>query len=389
MQRLEITEKDPSMNKVDFYRHGLGQEEAEAVKDVLDTLFLTTGPVCARLENALVDYLNAGHAVSVSTGTAALELALKALDIGDGDEVITTPMTFIATSNACLYVGAKPVFVDVEPDTGNLDAALVEAAITPRTKALLPVHLYGAMCDVRALRDICDRHGLKLISDCAHALESKRDGLGSADLVDAACYSFYATKNLSCGEGGAIVTPHAEVAERLKSLRTHGMSKGAADRYSGSYQHWDMIELGRKANLPDLLAALLLPQIPKLDGLLARREAIANRYEKSFSAMPEVDFPKVPEGSVSGRHLFTIWVPRRDEFIQGLQERGIGVAVNYRAVHLLSYYQKSFGFKPGDFPNAEYIGDRTISLPMYPGLSDREVEQVIQAVSDTARSMGA
>ena len=253
---------------------------------------------------------------------------------------------------------------------------------------MLPVHLYGAMCDLKTLRAICDEHGLKLIADCAHALESKRDGLGSADFVDAACYSFYATKNLSCGEGGAVATSHQEMAERLKVLRTHGMSKGAADRYAGLYQHWDMIELGRKANLPDLLAALLLPQIPKLDQLLARREAIARRYEKAFSAMQGVDFPQVPEGAKSGRHLFTIWVQRRDQFIKGLQERGIGVAVNYRAVHLLSYYRQRFGFKPGDFPNAERIGDSTISLPMYPGLSDAEVERVIQAVGEVAQALG-
>jgi UDP-4-amino-4-deoxy-L-arabinose-oxoglutarate aminotransferase len=376
------------IEKVDFYQHSLGQDEAKALEDVLDSLFLTTGPVCARFEQALAAYLGASHVVSVATGTAALEMALKALDIGPGDQVITTPMTFIATCNACLYVGAKPVFVDVEPETGNLDAGLVEAAIKPQTKAVMPVHLYGAMCDMRSLREICDHHGLKLIADCAHALESKREGLGSADLADASCYSFYATKNLSCGEGGAVATPHGDVAERLKSLRNHGMSKGAAERYSGSYQHWDMVELGRKANLPDLLAALLLPQFPKLDERLTRREAIAQRYEQAFSAMAGVGFPRVPEGAVSGRHLFTIWVKRRDDFIQALQQRGIGVAVNYRAVHLLSYYKRRFGFNPGDFPVTERIGDSTISLPMYPGLSDQELEQVIQAVGETAKELG-
>ncbi len=377
-----------SKDKVDFYRHGLGPEEVAAFEEVLGSLFLTTGPVCARLEQTLAAYLGAPHAVAVATGTAALELALKALGVGPGDEVITTPMTFIATANACLYLGATPRFVDVEPATGNLDPALVEAAITSRSKALLPVHLYGAMCDIRSLRAICDRHRLKLVADCAHALESRRDGLGSADLVDAACYSFYATKNLSCGEGGAVVTPHAEVAERLKVLRMHGMSKGAADRYAGGYQHWDMVELGRKANLPDLLAALLLPQFPKLAERLARREAIARRYEEAFGAMAGVDFPRVPEGAVSARHLFTIWVERRDQFLQGLQARGIGVAVNYRAVHLLTYYRRRFGFRPGDFPVAERIGERTISLPMYPGLTDAEVERVIQAVGDTAKELG-
>jgi len=373
--------------KIDFYRHSLGREEAEAFEKVLDSLFLTTGGVCARFEKDLAAYLGARQAVTVSTGTAALELALKALGVGPGDEVITTPMTFIATANACLYVGAKPVFVDVEPETGNLDAGRVEAAITPRTKAVLPVHLYGVMCDMRALRGICDAHGLKLIADCAHALEARRDGLRSADLADAACYSFYATKNLTCGEGGAVACPGEEIAERLKILRNHGMSKGAADRYSGAFQHWDMVELGRKANLPDLLAALLLPQLPKLAERLARREAICRRYEEAFSAMAGVDFPRAPQGATSGRHLFTIWVNERDRFLAALQARGVGVAVNYRAVHLLDYYRRTLGHRPGDFPAAERIGDSTITLPLYPGLSDREVEQVIEAVGSAAAEL--
>lgn len=371
-------------HKIEFYRHHLGQAEARAVAEVIDSLFLTTGPVCARLEQALAEYLGAASVAAVASGTAGLILALRALDIGEGQEVITTPMTFIATANACLEVGAVPVLVDVEPATGNLDAGQVAGAINERTAAILPVHLYGALCDMRALRALADTYGLKLIADCAHAVEARRDGYGSADLVEAAVYSFYATKNLSCGEGGAVACADPEVAQRVRRLRQHGMSKEAADRYHGKYQHYDMAELGLKANLPDILAALVLPQLAGLDQRLARREAICQRYEQAFAGLDGVDFPRVPDGAVSGRHLFTIWVDRRDEFLARLQELGIGVAVNYRPLHLMTYYRQRLGFQPGDFPVAERIGAATISLPLYPSLTDDEVARVIAAVTRVA-----
>ncbi|MBI5522010.1 MAG: DegT/DnrJ/EryC1/StrS aminotransferase family protein [Desulfarculus sp.] len=372
------------MDKVDFFRHGLGPEEKAACLEVLEGLFITTGGACARFEQEFASYLGAAKAVTVSTGTAALELALMALNIGPGDEVITTPMTFIATANVCLELGATPVLVDVEPLTGNLDAGRVEAAVTPRSKAILPVHLYGTMCDMRALRDIADRHGLKIVSDCAHAIESRRDGLGSAGLAEAACYSFYATKNITCAEGGAVAVGDPALAERLKCLRMHGMSKGAADRYVGGFQHWDMLELGRKANLPDLLAAMLSPQLKRIEQMWARRQEVCRRYEEAFAALPGVDFPRVPEGAKSARHLFTIWVKERDRFLSELQARGIGVSVNYRAIHLLSYYRQRFGYKPGDFPVAERIGDSTLTLPLFPGITEAEVDRVIEAVSEVA-----
>ncbi|CAO0823574.1 Spore coat polysaccharide biosynthesis protein SpsC [Desulfarculales bacterium] len=378
-----------TQNRVNFFRHSLGSEEKEACLSILEGLFITTGGACARFEEEYAAYLGVAKTVTVATGTAALELALMALDIGPGDEIITTPMTFIATANVCLELGATPVLVDVEPLTGNLDAALVEAAVTPRSKAIMPVHLYGAMCDMRALKAIAERHGLKIVSDCAHAIESRRDGLGSADLADLACYSFYATKNITCAEGGAVAVADPVLAERLKSLRMHGMSKGAADRYAGAFQHWDMLELGRKANLPDVLAAMLSPQLKRIEQMWQRREEVCRRYEEAFSKLPGVDFPRVPEGSKSARHLFTIWVDQRDRFLNKLQTRGIGVSVNYRAIHLLSYYRQRFGYKPGDFPVAERIGDSTITLPLFPGITDQEVARVIEAVEEVAGGVPA
>ena len=374
------------MSRVEFYRHALTEEDIAAVTDTLRGVFLTTGPRAALFEQEFAKFLGVEHAVSVSSCTSALYLSLLALDIGPGDEVITTPMTFIATANAILHAGATPVFVDVEPDTGNIDARQVERAITSRTRAIIPVHLYGLMADVQDLDDICRRHNLALIEDAAHATEAVRDGFRPGQLGQTACFSFYATKNLTCGEGGAIATNDSALADRVKRLRSHGMSKEAAGRYTGRYQHWDMLELGYKANLSDINAALLVGQLPRLNAQLERREAIAQRYEAAFLDLPGIGFPIIREHATSARHLFTIWVApeRRDECLWQLQENGIGVAVNYRAVHLLSYYSTQFGYQRGQFPHAESIGDRTLTLPLYPGMTDADVNQVIAAVQGVA-----
>jgi dTDP-4-amino-4,6-dideoxygalactose transaminase len=377
------------MARVEFYRHALTEEDIAAVADTLRSVFLTTGPRAALFEQEFAKYLGVAHAAAVSSCTSALYLCLRALNIGPGDEVITTPMTFIATANAILHAGATPVFVDVEPDTGNLDASAVKRAITSRTRAIIPVHLYGLMADVRSIDELCRRHNLMMIEDAAHATEAVRDGLRPGQLGHAACFSFYATKNLTCGEGGAIATNDAALADSVRRLRSHGMSKEAAGRYTGRYQHWDMLTLGYKANLSDIQAALLVGQLGRLDAQLVRRESIAARYEAAFSQVPGISFPIVRPGATSARHLFTIWTRprRRDEFLAQLQEKGIGVAVNYRAVHLLSFYREQFGFAPGAFPNAERIGDSTITLPLYPGMTGEEVDQVIGAVTEVAAEL--
>jgi UDP-4-amino-4-deoxy-L-arabinose-oxoglutarate aminotransferase len=374
------------MSKVEFYRHSLAEEDIQAVADVLRTVFLTTGPQTSTFETAFAEYLGVSNVVALSSCTSALFLSLHALGIDPGDEVITTPMTFIATANTILHSGATPVFVDVEPATGNIDARNISAAITPRTRAILPVHLYGAMADMRCIMEIARAHSLEVVEDAAHAVEPVRDGARPGQLGRTACFSFYATKNMTCGEGGAVATNDSDLAERLKRLRSHGMSKSAAERYTGRYQHWDMLELGFKANLPDILSALLIRQIPRLDAQLARREAIARQYESAFLDLDGLDFPRVPQGARSARHLFTVWVPprHRDDTLAFLQQRGIGVAVNYRAVHLLTYYRERFGYKPGDFPIAEQIGDRTVTLPLYPGMTDAAVQSVIDAVREAA-----
>lgn len=367
---------------VDFYRHSLGEEEKAATAAVLDSLFLTTGQRTYEFEAAFAGLLGLPAVVATVHCTAALHLAMLAAGVGAGDEVITTPMTFLSSANAVLYAGATPVFADVEPTTGNVDPAAVEAAVTPRTKAIVAVDLYGLPADHVALRRVADRHGLVLVEDAAHCVEGRRDGHGPGQLADYACFSFYATKNLTCGEGGAVSARDPEKKALLRQLGTHGMTRNAADRYAGRYQHWDMDRLGWKYNLPDVLAAMLLPQLPKLPGRHARREAICRRYEEAFRRVEGVDFPVVPEGAVSARHLFTIWVDpgRRDDVLAGIQRRGVGVAVNYRAVHLTAYYRERFGFARGSFPLAESIGDRTITLPLWPAMTDAQVDEVVEAV---------
>lgn len=363
--------------KIEFYRHSLKQSDIDNVCNTLKSIFLTTGPVTSEFEKRFCEYTGMKHTVALNSCTAALHLALLALDIGPGDEVITTPMTFIATATAIMHTGATPVFVDVESKTGLMDANLVEQAITAKTKAILPVHLYGTMVDMKELRTIADRHRLKIVEDCAHCIEGERDGFRPGQLGDAACYSFYATKSLTCGEGGALCTNDVGMAEKVNILKLHGMSKDAASRYSGKYKHWDMILEGWKYNISDILSALLVDQIARLDGNLCCRETVCTRYDIGFSGHSGIALPQIH--GKSARHLYTIWVDatRRDDILHAFYDHGIGVAVNYRAIHILTFFRERFGFAPDDFPIALDIGKRTISLPLYPGLLDDEVETVI------------
>ena len=367
---------------VDFYRHSLGEEEKAAVRAVLDSLFLTTGQKAYAFEKAFEEYLGVPAVVCTAHATASLHLSMLAAGVGPLNEVVTTPMTFLSSANAVLYAGGTPAFVDVDPATANIDVGAAAAAITPRTKAIVAVDLYGLMADMVALRAIADRHGLALVEDAAHCVEGRRDGFGPGQLADYGCFSFYATKNLTCGEGGAITARDGAKKNVLRQLGSHGMSKNAADRYAGKYQHWDMERLGYKYNLSDVNAALLLPQLPKLAERLRRREEICRLYEAAFRETPGVSFPIVPPGMTSGRHIFTIWVDpaRRDAVLAGIQARGVGVAVNYRAVHLTKYYRERFGFRRGMFPAAERIGDSTITIPLWPAMTDAQVDEVIAAV---------
>lgn len=373
--------------KVEFFKHNIGPEEKQKVLECLDGIFITTGSYVKEFEKEFAEYLNLKYAVGLTSCTAALHLSLLALGIGPGDEVITTPMTFIATATSVIHTGAKPIFVDVDPDTALLDTDKVEAAITERTKAIIPVHLYGQMCDMKKLRKIADAYNLKIIEDAAHCIEAKRDGIGPGQVGDIACFSFYATKNITSGEGGAVATNEKDLAEKIMLLRQHGMSKEAADRYSGNYQHWDMIECGWKYNMDNIQACLLIPQLRKIDEYWKKRRDIYTRYIEGLKGVPGIDYPKLADDSKSAFHLFTIWVNKdeRDRVLQGLGNQGVGVTVNYRAIHLLKYFREKYGYNREMFPVAENIGDSTISLPLFTKMSDDEINYVLQVIKEMAR----
>jgi len=389
-----------SGGKVEFYRHQLGEEEAGSWRRVLDTLFLTLGPQVAEFEDELGRFLvrrRAGatppHVVGTSSCSMGMLLALRALDLAPGDEVITTPMTFAATTNAILHLGARPKLVDVEPTTGLIDPAAVRAAVGQRTVGILPVHLYGQLADMRALRAVADQHNLFIVEDSAHGVEIERDGVRPGELGDAAVFSFYATKNLTSGDGGAVATKDAGVADRLRRLRNHGVSKAATERHGALYQHWDLVELGYKANLTDLDAALLRPQLSHVEEKRARREQVARRYESLLrERVPDMQTPPptvrgvpwlIERRGTSSHHLFTMhaWPGERDAMLSKLGAAGIGTAVNYRAIHELTYLVEVLGLPRGALPVAEEMGDRTISLPMYPTLSEVDQDRVVDAVA--------
>jgi UDP-4-amino-4-deoxy-L-arabinose-oxoglutarate aminotransferase len=398
-----------SDRKVEFYRHQLGEEEASSWRRVLETLFLTLGPQVAAFEEELGRFLVRGrepdaqppHVVGTSCCSLGLLLALRALDVGPGDEVITTPMTFASTTNAILHLGARPKLVDVEPATGLVDPAAVRAAIGEHTVGILPVHLYGQLADMRALRAIADQHGLFIVEDSAHGIEIEREGVRPGDLAEAAVFSFYATKNVTSGDGGAVATRDARIAERLRRLRNHGVSKAATERHGGLYQHWDLVELGYKANLTDLDAALLRPQLAHVEEKRSRREGVVRRYESLLrERIPDMTAPPptvrgvpwlVERRGTSSHHLFTIhtWPGERDAILSKLGAAGIGTAVNYRAIHGLTYLVEKLAVPRGALPVAEEIGDRTISLPMYPTLPEQDQDRVVDALEAAWRELAS
>lgn len=368
---------------IPFYQHDLGRPELDAIAEVLAGPILTTGDTVARFESEFAAYFGRKHALGLTSCTGAMHMSLLALGVGTGDEVITTPMTFIATATAIIEAGAKPVFVDVEPDTGNIDASKIEAAITERTRAILPVHLYGQMCDMKAIRKIADQHKLHVIEDCAHCVEGERDGIKPGQLSDTACFSFYATKNLTCGEGGALVTDRDDLIEKLRLLRLHGMTKMAADRQREGYKHWDMVLLGWKYNMDNIQAAMLLPQMKRIREKSAMRQKLAGLYEELLSKISGVKLLAVRERTLHARHLFPVLVDAsvRDNLIAELNKIGVNVMVNYRAIHLLSYFATELGYKEGDFPVAEAMGNTIISLPFYPTMPEESASIVAESIA--------
>jgi len=379
--------------KVEFYRHQLGEEELNGVKEVLGSLFLTTGPKTREFEQSFAAYLGVDGCLGVTSWTMGNFITLKALDIGPGDKVLTTPLTYVATANTILHVGAEPVFADVDPITGNLDPEAARKALTANkgVKAMIVVHLYGQMADMKALSELAKEFGVFLIEDCAHCVEGVRDGVRPGQLSDAAAFSFYATKNMTCAEGGAIVTNNQSLLERIRPLRLHGVDTYAMDqRKDGIYRHWDMTELGYKCNMHDLSAALLLPQLARIEETRKSRERLCKRYDKLLQGLDSIEIIPEIEGSTHACHLYTIRVDpgKRDRMLTELSLRGVGVGVNFRVVHLMAYYVERFGFEEGIFPMAERIGASTISLPLYPALREEEQEYVVGTIKSILSEIG-
>ena len=369
--------------QVPFYRHYLFPENAQLVAKVLETPFLTSGPIGKEVEAQLCEYFGTKHAKLVNSWTNGAVATLLAMDIGPGDEVIVPAMTFISTANVVELVGAKPVFIDCDPDTLLITPELIKGAITKKTKAIIPVHMYGQMCDVKAIKDMLPKdQRIFIIEDCAHTFEAKFNGERPGKYSDAAIFSFYATKNVTCGEGGAIITNDSNLFERIIQAVLHGMSAGAADRFkAGQYKHWGMEHLGTKANLPDLLACFLPEQIRTVDSRLKERETIAQRYESALKNT-KIRCPRKLENIVHSRHLFPIHVgsQNRDKVLLTLGESNIGATVNYRAVHSMSYYSKKYGYQENDFPTSFSWGNGTLSIPLFPGMTTAEQDYVIDVL---------
>jgi dTDP-4-amino-4,6-dideoxygalactose transaminase len=378
-----------------FHQAAIGEEEVSAVLEVLRSGWLTTGPRVKEFETAFAHYVGAEHALALSSCTAALHLALSVIGLQEGDEVILPTMTFAASGNVVLYHRARPVLVDCQPESFHIDPNQIESAITSRTKAIMPVHYAGSPCEMDSISAIARRHGLKIIEDAAHALPSHYKGRMVGGLGDITCFSFYATKTLTTGEGGMATTQNPEYAERMRILSLHGISRDSWKRYTaeGSWRY-DILEAGYKYNMTDLQAALGLAQLSKCDNLCARRASIAGHYGRGLASLNAFQPLALPSESQHAWHLYVIQVKpsvlriSRDRVIEELKLRQIGTSVHFIPLHLHPLYQQ-LGYFSGQFPNAESHFGRAISLPIFPDMTVDEVNRVIEALSEIEQRFAA
>jgi dTDP-4-amino-4,6-dideoxygalactose transaminase len=372
-----------------FCQADIGEEEIAEVVDTLRSGWLTTGPKTREFEERFSQYVDSKFAIAVNSCTAGLHLALNAAGITEGDEVITTPLTFCSTVNVILFQRATPVLADIRLDDYDIDPAEVERRITPRTKAILPVHYGGQPCRMDELMDIARRHNLLVIEDAAHAVGAKYRGQPVGSIGDATAFSFYVIKNLTTGEGGMVTTNNPELAEKVRILRLHGMSHDAWKRYDarGSW-YYEVQMLGFKYNMSDIQAALGLHQLARLESFTERRAQIVAEYGRRFAALPELTLPQARPEVRHAWHLYPIRVDGerltigRDQFIEEMKERGIGTSVHFIPIHYHPYYQQTLGLKPGDFPNTDKLFAGLLSLPLFPRMTDADVERVANAVEE-------
>jgi dTDP-4-amino-4,6-dideoxygalactose transaminase len=368
-----------------FHRPSLGEAEEQAVLDVLRSGWLTTGARTKALEKRFAAYRGCTRAVGTNSCTAALHLALVALGVGAGDEVITTPITFASTANVIVHTGARPVFCDVQPDTLNMDPDAMAAALTPRTKAIIAVHLAGHPCDMDEVLNLAGSQGVPVIEDAAHAVEADYRGRPTGSLGAAAAFSFYATKNITSGEGGMLTTNDDALADQAAMLALHGISRDAWKRYGDEgYRHWDIIAPGYKYNMFDIQAALVETQMDRIDEFWRRRRRLTEMYDQALAELPGLEPLRRRDYVKAAYHLYVVQVAQdagvsRDGFMDALREQGVGVGVHFRSVHLHPYYREAFGFRPGMFPIAEAAGDAVVSLPLYPSLRDDQLKRVVAA----------
>jgi len=378
--------------EIPFHKPYISEEEIAEVVDTLKSGWITMGPKTIRFEEEFARYISSKHAIAVNSGTAALHLAVKAIDLRPGDEVIIPATTFTATAEVICYVNAVPVIVDVEKETHNISVAAIEKAITPRTKAMIPVHMAGQPCDMDEIIQLAKAHRLFVIEDAAHAIPAwyKKRRIGA--IADITCFSFYSTKPLATGEGGMVTTEKDDWAERVRTLRLHGISKDAWRRYSkGGSWYYEVIEPGFKYNMTDLQASLGIAQLRKVDWLWEKRKEIARRYTEAFASTGCIIPPSVKSDRQTAWHLYIIKLHLealsidRNSFIEKLRERGIETSVHFIPLYRHPFYKNAFGLTPEAFPSAEWVYERSISLPIYPGMSDPEVDYVIEQVTDLCR----
>ena len=382
-------------NFLPFALPDIGEEEIAEVVDSLRSGWLTTGPKTQRFEKEFASFIGGGaQALAVNSATAGLHLALEALEVRPGDEVITTPYTFTATAGVVRHLGADPVFVDIDPQTFNLDPEKIERAITPRTKVIMPVHFAGLACEMEPIIAIARRHGLKVVEDAAHALPTTYRGqlVGALD-TDATVYSFYATKTVTTGEGGMIVTRDERVAERCRVMRLHGISRDAFDRYTSTKPSWhyEVIAPGFKYNLTDLAASIGIQQLKKAWDFQCRRTEMAARYDAELLDQPLILPPRPREGDVHSWHLYAIRLEHsvgvsRDEFIRQMAERGVGCSIHFIPLHLHPYWRDTYNWQPHHFPQAQMAYEHAVSLPLYTRMTEADQTRVIEAVKDILAS---
>ena len=371
-----------------FSKPTLSTAEAAELMECLNSGWLATGPRVQQFEKMLQEYFSAPYVLALTSATAGLHLSLLSLDLQPGDEVITTPLTFVATLNTIVQAGGTPVLVDIDPDTLNFDMQQVADAITDRTKAIMPVHFAGLPVDLTTLNALALDENLRVIEDAAHAMGSYYNGMRIGSFGDTQVFSFHPNKNMTTGEGGCVVTRDEVLAQRIQALRFHGIDRAAWQRNTktGS-QHYDVIAPGFKYNMMDLQAALGIHQLPQVDNFNHRRQVLAQRYHEILANWPQWELPLEPAQCPG--HAWHIYTPRlntdvagctRDEFIQQMKDQNIGLGLHYNAVHLYSYYQQQYGWQRGDFPVAEYVGDHIVSLPLFPQLTEAEQDNVIAAM---------